>query len=571
MALPGSTKWPIKPGRIAEHVELIQGDNRPPPYFIEQLETTYCEPRMLAKKRDFGLRDNAVIDPEKLLAEIGPGNVHTPMLRVIGHCVGAGYADWAIQRLVAPYLDKGNETRTAADVEQMIDGARKKFKKPCSLQTRPNKSARPGSELNLFRPDPYPEQVNGSDLLEDIASSVRRYVILSHHAATTASLWVVFAHVSDVFFHSPRLLITSPQKRCGKTTLRGVVQRLVPAPLPAENITTAALFRAIEAAQPTVLLDEADRFLQNNEELVGVINAGHTCDGQVIRTVGDGHEVRGFSVSCPLVISGIGRVPETIEDRSIAIRLERKKLNEKVMRLRMDHTPDLDRLSRMAVRWADDYRAMLSQLDPNMPEVLNDRAADNWRPLIAIADLAGGAWPQRARSAALALSGTESDDSPAVDLLQDMQDIFERNGEDRLPTVSVLSDLHAMDERPWPEWRNARPITARQLARLLAPFGISPTTIRTKSGSTPKGYLKASFVEPWSRYVSSSATPQQPAGFGPISQNASATRQLDVADGKFEKQSKSAECCGVADKSPPAEERRQPLDPRRESLVGGVM
>ena len=475
--------------------------------------------------------------------------MHAPLLRIIGHYVGKGYDDGAIQQLVAPYLDKGNEQRTAADVQVIIDAARRKFDKPEPPSNERPKKPKQGGEIALTRPDPHPEPVDGADILEDLASAVRRYVVLGDHAAYAVALWIVYAHAFEAFYHSPRMLITSPQKRCGKTTLRCVIQRLVPAPLPAENITTAALFRSIEAAHPTVLLDEADRFLKNNEELVGVINAGHTRDGQVIRTVGDGHEVRAFSAWCPLVISGIGRVPDTIEDRSIAIPLERKKPSEKVTRLRMDRTPDLDELASKAARWADDSGDRLRVIDPDMPTALNDRAADNWRPLVAIADVVGGVWPEKARAAALALSGKEADDSPAVDLLQDMKEIFATRSEDRLPTTAILNDLHALEERPWPEWRNGKPITARQLARLLAPFGIAPTTFRTKSGTTPKGYLKASFSEIWARYLSLSATVQQTPETSQLSQNLSATQLTNVADRKDEKRLKTVECCAVADEN----------------------
>lgn len=547
MALPGSIKWPIKEGRVVEAVTLVKSPNRPPPYFIEQLEKVYCTLVAAAEKKDFGVNSNTGVDPEKLLAEIGPGNVNAPLLRVVGHCVGKGYEDWAIQQLVAPYLDKGNEARTAADVEAMIDGARRKFDKPEPPSNERLKKPKQGGEFALSRPELHSEPVDGIDLLEGLATAVRRYVVLGDHAANAAALWIVYAHAFEAFYHSPRMLITSPQKRCGKTTLRSVIQRLVPVPLPAENITTAALFRSIEAAHPTVLLDEADRFLKQNEELVGVINAGHTRDGQVIRTVGDGHDVRAFSAWCPLVISGIGRVPDTIEDRSIAIPLERKKPSERVTRLRMDRTPDLDELVSKASRWADDNGDRLRVIDPDMPTALNDRAADNWRPLIAIADVVGGGWPDQARAAALALSGKEIDDSPAVDLLQDIKDIFQNTGEDRLPTTVILNDLHALEERPWPEWRNGKPITARQLARLLAPFGIAPTTFRTKSGTTPKGYLKTSFNEVWVRYLSPSATTQQTPETSQLLQNLSATQPLNVADREDEKRLETAECCGVAD------------------------
>jgi len=289
------------------------------------------------------------------LASIGPGNIHTPLLRVVGHCVGCGYEDWAIQQLVAPYLDKGNKPRTAADVQQMIDGARRKLGKRSGKIGNPKDSKEAGSTLDLPVIEPHPDPVDGVELLDAIFAAIRRYMVIYTVVAEAVALWCVYAHTWSAFYHQPRLLITSPQKRCGKTTLRSVIQRFVPAPLPVENITTAALFRAIDAFGPTMLLDEADRFLKQNSELIGVINAGHTCDGTVLRTVGDSHEVKAFKASCPTVISGIGRVPDTIEDRSIIIKLERRRADEPITRLRMDRTPDLDLLAQKAARWASDH------------------------------------------------------------------------------------------------------------------------------------------------------------------------------------------------------------------------
>ena len=180
-----------------------------------------------------------------------------------------------------------------------------------------------GRPLELPAIDPWPETVNGADLQDEIVNKVKRYVVLPEGSAEILALWAVHTHVFECFGHSPRLALTSPEKRCGKTTTLDVLTELVARPLPTSNATTAAIFRTIEKAKPTLLIDEADTFLKDNEELRGVLNAGHRRGGQIIRTVGDDHEPRQFSTWAPAAIAMIGRVPDTLEDRSVSIALRR--------------------------------------------------------------------------------------------------------------------------------------------------------------------------------------------------------------------------------------------------------
>lgn len=143
--------------------------------------------------------------------------------------------------------------------------------------------------------EPWPEPVEGAELLDDVCNALRRYLVLPEGSAETLALWAVHTHAYECFAHSPRLAITSPEKGCGKTTTLDVIGELVARPLPTSNATTAAIFRSIEKARPTLLIDEADTFLKDNEELRGVLNAGHRRGGQIIRTVGDDYEPRQFS------------------------------------------------------------------------------------------------------------------------------------------------------------------------------------------------------------------------------------------------------------------------------------
>ena len=247
--------------------------------------------------------------------------------------------------------------------------------------------------------EPWPEPVEGAELLDDVCNALRRYLVLPEGSAETLALWAVHTHAYECFAHSPRLAITSPEKGCGKTTTLDVIGELVARPLPTSNATTAAIFRSIEKARPTLLIDEADTFLKDNEELRGVLNAGHRRGGQIIRTVGDDYEPRQFSTWTPAAIAMIGRLPDTLEDRSVSIALRRRRPTEKVQQFRSDRTQDLKQLARRIARWCDDNHHALAGHDATAGTLVN-RSADNWRPLFAIADIAGGRWPEHARTVA---------------------------------------------------------------------------------------------------------------------------------------------------------------------------
>jgi hypothetical protein len=370
-----------------------------------------------------------------------------------------------------------------------------------------------GRALSLPAPDPWPEPIDGVALLESIVAAITRFVTLSPASALAAALWCVHAHAFELFYISPRLLITSPEKRCGKTTLLRVLTPLIPKPLSAANITVAAVFRTVEACRPSLLIDEADTFLKENEELRGIINSGHARDGQAVRLVGDDHEPRAFSTCCPVAIAAIGDLPGTIEDRSILISMRRRRPDEAITRFRQDRTAPLVELGRMIARFIVDNAFALRAADPIVPAALNDRAADNWRPLLAIADAAGGTWPERARAAAVSMSsdGPTREESIRTMLLSDIRAIFSERGVDRLSSEALVAELNAFKDRPWLTIRRGRELDPSRLAWMLKPFGIIPGTIRLDTGKTPKGYLRTAFNDAFERYLpSNAATPPHP-------------------------------------------------------------
>ena len=385
---------------------------------------------------------------------------------------------------------------------------------PKEAQTKGDDKELHGQTIALTDPEPWPDPVTGEEVLAELVRTLTRYVALNEGAATAIALWVLHAHAHDAYQISPILTITSPEKRCGKTTLVEVISSLVPRPLPSSSITGASLFRAIDHFGPTVLIDEADTFLKDKEELRGLLNSGHRRTlAVVIRTVGDQHEPRLFSTWAPKAIALIGKLPDTLADRSIEIKMRRRTAEEHVERLRLDRLDELEPLRQRLWTWTQNNLEELRISDPSLPKDLHDRAMDNWRPLVSIADLAGGVWPKRARKAALLLSGQDPEDDESVNtlLLGDIRDLFGNGAVERLASAQITVGLARREDRPWPEFRNGSPITVRQVARLLKRFDIKPTHMRI-DGKTQRGYAYADFKDAFKRYLPGSHPlhPSQP-------------------------------------------------------------
>lgn len=359
-----------------------------------------------------------------------------------------------------------------------------------------------GRKVNLADVELWPDAVSGTEVLSDVADTFARYVALPDGAGNALALWTAHAHCFESFVCSPRLNISSPEKGCGKTTLRDVLAVFMPRPLATENLSAPVLFRVIESHKPTVLADECDAWLRDNEELRGMFNAGHRRGGQALRCEGDGHEVRAFNVFAPAVLCGIGALPGTLHDRSIIIRIERAKPGE--LRERFD-SRSIEReieLCRKLARFCADNKARLEACDPALPSGAFNRLADNWRPLFAIAEIASGDWPQRAAAAFAKLTAKTDADAQGINtmLLADIQHIFCGTSAERMFSKSLVEALCAMTDRPWPEAHKSKPISETWLARRLRTFGVSSKTLRIADGRG-KGYEAADFADAFERYL----------------------------------------------------------------------
>ena len=385
-----------------------------------------------------------------------------------------------IQRLaglsVIEYEQCRREVAKKLDMRPAVLDSEVKKARPAEL----GDTDRQGQPLGLDDPEPWPEPVAGDALLDEIVMRVRRYLVLPDGAAEVLALWAVHAHAFEAFYYTPRLAITAPEKQCGKTVVLDVLECLTPRAIRTENLTTAVLFRIVDAHQPVLLIDEFDTFLKNSDELRGAVNAGHRRGGVMLRCEGDENEVRAFKTFAPVALAGIGKLPGTIADRSIPITMRRALPDETVRPFRGDRAHQERELCRQAARWADDNRVTLEHHEPEVPGWMFNRQADNWRPLLTIADIAGGDWPEHARAVAARICGSADDEtSIRVQLLKDIGDLFKKHGTDQLSSETIVSDLGDMEDRLWPEWgRTGKPISAPQVARQLKPFGISPNGIR---------------------------------------------------------------------------------------------
>lgn len=302
---------------------------------------------------------------------------------------------------------------------------------------------------------------------------------------------------------APLAVITAPEKRCGKSQFISLIGKLVLRPLPASNITTAALFRSIELWKPTILLDEADTFLKGNEDLRGIINAGHSRGSAfVIRVVGKEHIPQKFSVWGAKAIAGIGSLSDTLMDRAINLRMRRKRNDEKVVRLNSIDDDIFQKLTSMLARFSKDYSQLIRKARPRLPNELNDREQDNWEPLFAIADVAGNDWAERARKAALNISKSNQNETTSIgiELLSAIHDVFQNKMIARISTAELIKTLCSDEEQAWLTFNRGQPISPRQLATLLKEYGIQSKGIRIGYG-TPKGYEKEQFAEAFARYL----------------------------------------------------------------------
>lgn len=347
-----------------------------------------------------------------------------------------------------------------------------------------------------------------ADILNRIARYTKQFVVLADERLhDVIALWVLHTHVIDALPATARLALLSPEPGSGKTRLLEILQLLVRNPLLAANASPAAVFRLMSSEKkPTLLLDESDTYLLPGspgyrDDLRGVIDAGYRPGSHVIRCEPPTMKQRTFQTYGAVAIAGLGRLPATILQRSIVFPMHSRRADESVKSFRWRIEEENTEPIREALdAWADENFNNVAQLLSGDPVLgldrLEDRQGEIWEPLIAIGDLAGGEWPQRARQAADYVSSSNSTTDPTVGvlLLGDIRRVME--GRERISTADLLRLLNELEESPWGAW----PLDSRGLARYLKPYSIRPAQIRT-ADRTCKGYRTRDFHDAWSRYL----------------------------------------------------------------------
>lgn len=343
-----------------------------------------------------------------------------------------------------------------------------------------------------------------AELLDEIRQAIRDYVVLpTPEAEVAVTLWVAATHCIEAFEHATRLVIKSPVKGCGKSRLLEVLHELCRQPLSTVNISEAALFRSIGIDPPTLLIDEADVMFgtklkaEQNEGVRGILNAGFRRGAVTIRVTGKDHTPTTFQTFAMAAIAGIGDMPGTIEDRAVVLTMRRRAEHERVrgFRLKRD-VPRLHQLRDRLATWGAGVVSVLAGDEPVMP--LEDRPADTWEPLVAVADAAGGRWPELARTAAVTIVEQYREHNASTDvnirLLSDIKRAFEQAGAEFISTDALLKALLNHPDGAW----SAAKLNAHQLAARLRGFGVQP---KPNAEGSKRGYRQSACLDAFQRYL----------------------------------------------------------------------
>jgi Protein of unknown function (DUF3631) len=380
---------------------------------------------------------------------------------------------------------------------------------------------------------PTKEVIDGAQLLDQVHAFLGRFVAYPSEAAQFAhTLWVAHCYFMDSWESTPRIAFLSPEPGSGKSRALEVTEPLVPRPVHAVNTTPAYLFRKVsdETGLPVILYDEIDTVFgakaKDNEDVRGMLNAGHRRGAVAGRCVTKGKTVvtEELPAYCAVALAGLDDLPDTIRTRSVIIRMRRRKPSERVEPWRHRiHAPEGQQIADRLGDWSKSSADKL--VWPEIPNGIEDRNADVWEPLLAVADLAGGDWPERARVAAVDLVAVAADQkqSLGVQLLTDLHRVFA--GGPAMHTEVILGKLSALEDAPWGDLRG-KELDARGLANRLRPYDVHPTDVRIDD-VVRKGYKAEDLADSWSRYLS---TPSATSATGAISATTGEEPVADVAD-----------------------------------------
>lgn len=405
------------------------------------------------------------------------------------------------------------EKNPAGDVNtlELLEFEEPKDKHPIKEEEQVEEST--GKEELFTTDEPWEEAVSGKECEKNLLTFFKSYCVLSHMQALAISRWVMSLYNIDDFDIFPRLLINSPMKRCGKTTLLECISCVVPRALPASNISPAAIYRIIEDYQPTLLIDEADTFINNKDsDIGGIINSGHKRRfAFTMRCVGKDHTPKRFSTWSPMAIAMIKQPQDTLVDRSIVISLDRKLTDVKIKKLRYNQEDMMKPLRRQLMRLALDKKELLRNLDLQetaekyFASHKSDRANDQWTPLIACAHLDSKECATALAKAHVLLGSYEmADKNSEIELLEDIKEYLDdRPMEHKIPSQRLCDYLNiVLEDRPWSTFNYGKPLSQYNLSVLLKTFNIkSPRLLNLGGDKRARGYERADFEDSIKRYL----------------------------------------------------------------------
>lgn len=360
----------------------------------------------------------------------------------------------------------------------------------------------------------------GALILTDVRDFIRRFCVLPGEAELTAiTLWVAHTHIVEHLYITPRLAVLSPEPGSGKTRVLEIVGLLVTDPMLSLSASSAAIFRSLAKRQMTLLFDEIDAIWggrgkdDGREDLRALINAGYKRGATIPRCVGRDHDVTQFPAFGPVALAGLDELPNTIMSRSLIIRMRPRAADEYAAQYRSrQNDPEGNALRDRLAAWLRPRGPQIGEVTPKLPPGVEDRPAELWEGLIAIADAAGGEWPQRARDAcqAMCLEPQIETASQGVRLLRDLRTVF--GDRPSMHTKTILDALNSgvgLDEdAPWGTM-NGCSLDPRTLAKLLRPYGVKSEKV-TIDGKSLQGYQRSALLDTWLRYLEHRQLPKDP-------------------------------------------------------------
>jgi hypothetical protein len=344
---------------------------------------------------------------------------------------------------------------------------------------------------------PWPDQVGTAELLAGVEAKFRRYVVATDAIVTVSILWAAFTYLVEIASYAPKLVYFFPDPNAGKSTALHVLRWIAQRAYLAVEATGPALYRVIDRLRPTLFLDEADSLFTRSTVLAHIINASSDNAGAKIVRAGKGKEYVEYDVFGTQAIAMKGlNMPGTTLSRCILCMIWPKTESEFVEEFSKQDDEEFVILRRKLARWSVDNAAALQAARPESRH--NNRVRDNYRLLWAIADLAGGEWPKRARAATLELETERDEPSEGLRLLAAIRDIF--GTREAMTSADICAALVADPSGEWANFRDKGPISQTQLAVLLKAYRIRTEKV-SPAGIRLNGYFRAQFKNAFARLL----------------------------------------------------------------------